>query len=249
MAGDWIKMRSDLQTHPKVVRIASALNADRLRTVGGLHAVWCLFDAHSIDGQLDGYTPAALDDLIGWRGFSEALAGVKWLEVGEGFLALPRFEDHNGKSAKRRAQESERKRADRAQDDRNTSASDADKNRTREEKSRVDKEKEEKIRRGTRLPSDWTLPSEWANEAHEILRDLNRPDISVALEAQKFKDHWTSEGEAKKDWMATWRNWIRNSVNFNKPNGKAKGNGQTGTLWTGIDQQDYSRGVNEDGSF
>lgn len=31
MAGDWIKMRADLHTHPKVVRISSALDADRLR--------------------------------------------------------------------------------------------------------------------------------------------------------------------------------------------------------------------------
>jgi hypothetical protein len=37
MAGDWIQMRVALQTHPKVVRIASALKADRLRVVGGLH--------------------------------------------------------------------------------------------------------------------------------------------------------------------------------------------------------------------
>lgn len=45
MAGDWIKMRADLHTHPKVVRMASALKADRLRIVGGLHSAWCLFDS------------------------------------------------------------------------------------------------------------------------------------------------------------------------------------------------------------
>ena len=32
MASDWIKMRSDLFTHPKVVRMASALKADKKRT-------------------------------------------------------------------------------------------------------------------------------------------------------------------------------------------------------------------------
>lgn len=50
MAGDWIKMRSDLLTHPKVVRISSALKTDRLRTIGALFSAWCLFDAHSEDG-------------------------------------------------------------------------------------------------------------------------------------------------------------------------------------------------------
>ena len=34
MAGDWIKMRIDLQTHPKVFRIVSALKADRFRIAG-----------------------------------------------------------------------------------------------------------------------------------------------------------------------------------------------------------------------
>lgn len=141
MAGDWIKMRADLQTHPKVVRIASALNADRLRAVGGLHAVWCLFDAHSIDGSLEGYTPEALDALIGCAGFAQAMAAVGWLEVSADSLALPRFDEHNGRGAKRRATETERKRearkaADHPQDDRTASASRADKLRSREEKRR-----------------------------------------------------------------------------------------------------------------
>jgi hypothetical protein len=60
MAGDWIKMRADLRRHPKVVRMVSALNADRLRVVGGLHAVWSVFDEQTEDGFLPGYTP-------GWK--------------------------------------------------------------------------------------------------------------------------------------------------------------------------------------
>lgn len=135
MAGDWIKMRSDLFTHPKVVRISSALKADTLRTVGGLMSAWCLFDAHSEDGKLFGYTPATLDDHLRWPGFSAAMIAVKWLSAEEGedgeCLVLPQFDTHNGQSAKRRAQD-----ADRKKESRKTSASDADKKRTREEKRR-----------------------------------------------------------------------------------------------------------------
>jgi hypothetical protein len=131
MAGDWIKMRNDLFTHPKVVRIASALKADTLRTVGGLMSAWCLFDAHSIDGQLEGYSQLALDDHLRWPGFSAAMIAVKWLEETENGLLLPEFDTHNGQSAKRRAQDGDRKRAVRKM-----SASDADKVRTREEKRR-----------------------------------------------------------------------------------------------------------------
>jgi hypothetical protein len=135
MAGDWIKMRMDLRTHPKVVRIASALKADRLRVIGGLHAVWCLFDAHSADGRLDGYTVETLDEDIAWPGFSAAMVAVEWLENDGVSLCTPRFDEHNGQSAKRRAQEAERKRNDRKKSA-ESSASGADKKRTREEKRR-----------------------------------------------------------------------------------------------------------------
>lgn len=131
MAADWIKMRVDLFTHPKVVRISSALKADNLRTVGGLMSVWCLFDAHSVDGRIEGYTPETLDDMLRWPGFAEQMIAVEWLEQDGEALVLPRFDSHNGTSAKRRAQDASRKKAVRK-----TSASQADKMRTREEKRR-----------------------------------------------------------------------------------------------------------------
>ncbi|MFJ5389476.1 DnaT-like ssDNA-binding domain-containing protein [Pectobacterium sp. CHL-2024] len=133
MAGDWIKMRTDLHTHPKVVRIASALDADRLRVIGALHASWCLFDVHSVDGVLDGYSPKTLDDMIGFPGFANAMIAVGWLECADSSLCMPRFFEHNGQSAKRRAQEADRKR-----NARKSSADNADKKRTREEKRRED---------------------------------------------------------------------------------------------------------------
>lgn len=125
-------MRSDLFTHPKVVRISSALKADTLRTVGGLMSVWCLFDAHSEDGRLEGYTPEVLDAHLRWDGFADAMIAVGWLvyDASQG-LVLPRFDAHNGQSSKRRAQDADRKR-----EVRKVSAPEPDKKRTREEKRR-----------------------------------------------------------------------------------------------------------------
>lgn len=138
MAADWIKMRVDLLTSPKVVRISSALNADRLKTVGALFSAWCLFDLHSEDGKLPGYTPEVLDSIVGLPGLSSAMQSVGWLEYDGATLSMPRFNTHNGRSAKRRAEDAERKR-----DVRKTSATDADKMRTREEKRREEKKEEE----------------------------------------------------------------------------------------------------------
>jgi len=136
MAGDWIKMRSDLFTHPKVVRMASALKADRLRVVGGLMSVWCLFDAHSADGKIEGYDFGTVDELLNWPGFATSMSAVNWLAQDGESLVLPDFDKHNGQSAKRRAQDADRKR-----DVRKASASNADKVRTREEKRREEKRK------------------------------------------------------------------------------------------------------------
>lgn len=131
MAGDWIKFRSCLLRHPKVVRISSALQADKFRTLGGLMSVWCLFDEQTEDGLLESYTLDVLDAEVGFPGISRAMQAVGWLEETPDGLVLPEFETHNGASAKRRAQDADRKR-----EVRKMSADDADKKRTREEKRR-----------------------------------------------------------------------------------------------------------------
>ena len=117
--------------------MVSALKADKLRVIGGLHAVWSLFDAHSDDGTLDGYTVEALDDYINWPGFCAAMIKIGWLEENGESLATPRFDEHNGQSAKRRATETQRKRVARSVPE--MSAPDADEKRSREEKRREEK--------------------------------------------------------------------------------------------------------------
>ncbi len=209
MAGDWIKMRSDLMTHPKIVRISSALKADKLRVIGGLHAVWSLFDAHSDDGILDGYTPEALDEYLGWPGFSTCLISVKWLEEDGESLSTPRFDEHNGQSAKRRATETQRKRLARLDED--LSASVADKMRSREEKRREEKKELKSkavVATASRLPDDW-MPS--LDDAQFCSKE--RPDLTIDGTASRFKDYWIAQPGAKGrklDWHATWRNWVRN---------------------------------------
>jgi len=233
MAGDWIKMRSNLRRHPKVVRIASALNADRLRVVGGLHAVWCLFDEHSIDGQLCGYTPAAIDEEIGWTGFCDQLIAIHWvISDGSDGLELPEFDTHNGASAKRRAMESDRKRAERAASSDhpesvgNASASNADKKRTREEKRREEKKEEslpavaeKKTTRKSQVPSDFHPDDAGIGAAESA-------GLDVKAEVRKFVDFHESKASTMANWQAAWRTWVGKAVEFGrgkpvKPSGEA----------------------------
>jgi hypothetical protein len=177
MAGDWIKMRLDLQTHPKIVRILSATKADKFRVIGGLHAVWSVFDTHSTDGTLPGYTPETLDHIIGWQGFADAMIAVGWLTFdGSETLILPSFDEHNGKSGKRRAEDQRRKREDRRapQIIIDSSGQIADKNRTREEKRREEK---------TQAPAEplpaWVPEKPWADFV-EMRRKIKKPMTQAA---------------------------------------------------------------------
>lgn len=165
MAVDWIKMRVDLRAHPKIVRLATGLNSDRFRVIGGLHAVWCIFDAHSSDGILDGYSQATLDDLIGWAGFSAQMIAVKWLLDDGSSLAMPEFDEHNGKSAKARAQDTKRKKISKSTGE--NSGSEPDENRTREEKRRVNSKPIKTKAKAPAAPTFDPRPDLVANEVGE----------------------------------------------------------------------------------
>lgn len=64
--------------------------------------------------------------------------------------------------------------------------------------------------RGSRLPADWTLPDEWLQWALSEFPSL--PAIRLKREAEGFRDYWIAKAgrdAAKRDWEATWRNWVR----------------------------------------
>lgn len=61
--------------------------------------------------------------------------------------------------------------------------------------------------RASRLPKPFVLPDEWADWATQ-----ERPDLDPVKVAAKFADHWHAKpgkSGTKLDWLATWRNWVR----------------------------------------
>ena len=64
--------------------------------------------------------------------------------------------------------------------------------------------------RATRLPTDWELPGDWAEDARREHPGIAGPQLQ-RIEAM-FRDYWHSKGGAdarRADWRATWRNWVR----------------------------------------
>lgn len=58
------------------------------------------------------------------------------------------------------------------------------------------------------MPKDWILPSEYRDYCTQA-----RPELSPDTIAERFRDHWIAKAGkdgVKLDWLATWRNWVRN---------------------------------------
>lgn len=147
MAGDWIKWQRGLSRKPEVLRMSAKLQRSRHEIAALLMEVWEWTDEQVADPDEDGnaivriesgQARAFIDHLTGLLGFADAMSAEKWIEFRSAHVAFPNWGRHNGKSAKRRALDAERKRSERSGDEEDgpkMSASKADKKRTRGEES------------------------------------------------------------------------------------------------------------------
>jgi hypothetical protein len=109
MAGDWIKMRSNLWDDPRVAKLADLTSASEAEIIGGLYWLWATADQHSEDGILVGLTVKTIDRKTGIDAFGNSLISIGWLENTPEGVRIVRFSEHNGQSAKRRCGEARRK--------------------------------------------------------------------------------------------------------------------------------------------
>lgn len=131
MAGDWIKMRTDLYRDPKVCLIADALmdpegelarfvsqhkqcdmtitrNVMRNVTVGALVTVWGVMRLRGkrvgVDLVCSKVTVSVLDDMAELPGFGQAMASVGWVgETDEGVVFPRFFDDYNVDPSEKKA--------------------------------------------------------------------------------------------------------------------------------------------------
>lgn len=121
MAGEWIKMRTNLWDDPRVSQVCDMTGAKEAAVIGALYWLWASADEHTEDGFMPGLSKAGIDRKTGIAGFGESMTSIGWIKDGEGGITICNFSDHNGASAKRRAADAQRKA-----NSRNLSASEAD---------------------------------------------------------------------------------------------------------------------------
>lgn len=223
MADEWIKARVDLHEQPEVVGIARGLGIDVDAVVGKLLRFWRWADRVTETGDVPHVDTDFIDEITRHKSFAEAMIRVGWLERADGGICIPHFDRHNGKSAKHRARDAERKRS-RPETFRDSSASEAEKKRT---KHGLEKRREEK-KEITPLPpvpggvssssfdAFWRVYPRHVGKAAAVKAwaklspdDVLAARIIAAVRAQSATPAWTKDGGQFIPHPATWLNGRR----------------------------------------
>lgn len=81
--------------------------------------------------------------------------------------------------------------------------------------------------RATRVPKDFAVPEDQLLAAKE-----KYPLLDFPTETAKFLDYHTSKGSTFKDWMAAWRNWIRQAETYRLRDSGSNGSYRNDSEWT-----------------
>ena len=219
MAGDWIKMRSNLWDDPRIARLCDATDQPEAMIVGGLYWLWSAADQHTEEGLMVGLSLRQIDRKTGIKGFGEALVAVAWIAEEDGGIRIVNFDEHNGASAKRRVMEAKRKASVRK-----VSASDADKTKTDsgsdaelEKEKDLEKEKRKDIPpkspKGGRKKSAIPIPDDFTPNESCKAKALEL-GVSLNTELPKFIDHALANDRRQVDWQAAFRTWLGNANKF-----------------------------------
>jgi len=213
MAGDWIKMRTDLYRDPKVILIADHLmgprsalsryvsqnlqrdmsvtrNVTRNAVVGALVTVWGVMrhqGARSGDDLLlSGCSLAVIDDIAELQGFGEAMASAGWLTEGDDGLYFPRFFAENNTDPKTDQKVKNAERQKRYRESKKEENRNVTRNVTRDAKSNA-REREEREKRLTT-----EAPSQERHQEHIIPKKLDDDECHAA--AAKWFAYLNSKG-------------------------------------------------------
>lgn len=219
MAGDWIKMRTALANDPAVIAIALDLDKSEFEVVGMLHHLWSWADSQSQDGHIKRVTDVWIDRYVHHKGFAKSMCDAGWLIIEKDGITFPNFDRHNGESAKKRAEATERQRISRANRGSShvtdTSHQSRDKSVTREEKRR-EENKATPIVPTEAFAAFWSsYPKKTGKGAAEKAWLKVNPDlitltaITQALESAKSSIEWRRDAGKYIPNPATWLNQKR----------------------------------------
>lgn len=108
MAGHWIKWEKGLLRKPEILEIARLLDVSEQHAASCCMSVWEWADDVTTDGLIKA-SSQVVDRIAGQAGMAEAMQSVGWLVVQEKSVQFPNYDRHNGRTAKERALDANRK--------------------------------------------------------------------------------------------------------------------------------------------
>lgn len=138
----WIKLTHAALDKPEIRKTARMLGVKHGEALELYLRWWVWLDVNSVDGLVDAFVDADVDELLHCPGISACMREVGWLSTdgATGKLCVTGFDDHNGESSKKRALKNKRQAEWRANVDavvdRPVDAPPSTKASTREEKIR-----------------------------------------------------------------------------------------------------------------
>ncbi len=112
MAGDFIRWEKGLCRKPEVIQMARKLGISIPETAARCMMFWEYADEATTTGDLPGVTEDVIDEIAGIQGLAKAMSETvpnPWLDLSETGAFITNYERHNGKCAKKRAQDADRK--------------------------------------------------------------------------------------------------------------------------------------------
>lgn len=132
MAGDWIKVEKSTPGKPVIRHVARSCGCSLGDAFLAWFRLWSYFDETTADGFVPHFTTEDADEEARLPGIGEALSG-EWLFFDPTGCTVHKWSDHNGESAKKRAQAMVRQRRSRAERDKSVTEASPEKSKRREE--------------------------------------------------------------------------------------------------------------------
>lgn len=100
------------------------------------------------------------------------------------------------------------------------------------EPSVVNRKEKPSVSRKARLPDHWCL----SDQDREYAASEGLSVAEIEAEAEDFRDYWLAKGDARMDWAASWRSWVRKSKTFNRPRAPSSNGSHKPSLRDKMDQ-------------
>ena len=253
---NWIHVNTTLPTSPKIVILAELLKCKRREAFGLVIEFFCWVDANFSDGHTH-LTPKQINKLFDQKRFAESMCEIGWGGLDEkGHYIVQDFDSYNGKNAKRRIEETERKRKQRANGPTKRGTESAQPcPQTVPENVGLDKIREEYIDNISSNESILSDPQKQTKSPHAETADsvltylASLPNCGLVGQelttcAQTFFDRseavgWTINGQPIRDWRAAARAYLAKWQGNNASQQAANRSNQPKITYRSQSQQSY----------